>query len=735
MADDEALPVRQPAATAPGHLARRLASSRDEQFVGRTAEQDLWRQALEAQEPAFSVLWVHGPGGIGKTTLLRRLRSIAEQSGRLCRSLDAAELVPGEPPAALLAGVLAREGRTFTPEDATPDALGGSLGDWRGGALFIDAAEPQRSWLQEQFLPALPVRCLVVIASRHAPHDSWRSDPGWSRLLRTLPLRNLAAAEARELLRRRGVPSSAHERLCAATYGHPLALALVADLVLQARDPELPEPESSPDVLRVLLERFVSEVPDLRRREALFLAAHARVINETTLRDVMGGSDASELYDWLSGLSFAEGVADGLVLHELARHVLDRSHRQRDPQRYEALHLRLRRRAFEQLGQSDARDRLRRALDCAWLHRFSPVMAPLVAWDSALRIWAARISRADELWMLDAARRFHGDAAAAALGFWIRTRPEAFTALRISPQRNAGFLCALLLDGSQEELASRHDPFARAAFAHARASAPLRPGESLLLYWLLDSEGDIQAPSRVVLHYCADYISRWYCTPRLALSYHFLPARLAQLPSADPAARARGASVLEDWLRLFEVHLHQRAELQIEDGASPTAWRDWRRDRPQQYAEHIGFVELHGDGPQPVPVENALLALAEQDFREHVRRALRDCRSLTALRQSPLCRTRLVALAPALESGEEDASLAPALRLRHCLRCASESLRENADRAAFSCIEHTYLEPAPTQDIAAELVGLPFSTYRRRLAAALTQVCDWLWEREIGGWP
>ncbi|HEU4582496.1 MAG TPA: hypothetical protein VFS67_29765 [Polyangiaceae bacterium] len=46
-------------------------------------------------------------------------------------------------------------------------------------------------------------------------------------------------------------------------------------------------------------------------------------------------------------------------------------------------------------------------------------------------------------------------------------------------------------------------------------------------------------------------------------------------------------------------------------------------------------------------------------------------------------------------------------------------------------MKHTYLEPAPTQDIAAEIVGLPFSTFRRRLAAALAQLGGWLWEREL----
>jgi len=46
---------------------------------------------------------------------------------------------------------------------------------------------------------------------------------------------------------------------------------------------------------------------------------------------------------------------------------------------------------------------------------------------------------------------------------------------------------------------------------------------------------------------------------------------------------------------------------------------------------------------------------------------------------------------------------------------------------------HTCLHPAPTQEQAAELLDLPFSTYRRHLKTAIERVNDVLWQREIGG--
>jgi hypothetical protein len=58
------------------------------------------------------------------------------------------------------------------------------------------------------------------------------------------------------------------------------------------------------------------------------------------------------------------------------------------------------------------------------------------------------------------------------------------------------------------------------------------------------------------------------------------------------------------------------------------------------------------------------------------------------------------------------------------------SLRENH----FSrTVYHTYIQPAPTQEQAAELLDLPFGTYRRYLKAGVARICELLWTWEISG--
>ena len=44
----------------------------------------------------------------------------------------------------------------------------------------------------------------------------------------------------------------------------------------------------------------------------------------------------------------------------------------------------------------------------------------------------------------------------------------------------------------------------------------------------------------------------------------------------------------------------------------------------------------------------------------------------------------------------------------------------------------TYLRAAPSQEAAAEVLGLPFSTYRRHLGRAVDQLTEALWAVEIG---
>ena len=87
-----------------------LLSRRRHRFVGRAAEIELFRVAMESADPPFSVLHVHGPPGIGTTRLLDVFAGLAADAGASVVRLDGRALVPS-PPAVLEAlGVQKGEG-------------------------------------------------------------------------------------------------------------------------------------------------------------------------------------------------------------------------------------------------------------------------------------------------------------------------------------------------------------------------------------------------------------------------------------------------------------------------------------------------------------------------------------------------------------------------------------------------------------------------------------------------
>src|SRR5690348_5582235 len=81
----------------PVKMAARLGDQvdrrRQQGFVGRRAELRAFETAL-ADASAARIFLVHGPGGIGKTTLLMEMRARAQAAGRAVTLLDGNEIDP-----------------------------------------------------------------------------------------------------------------------------------------------------------------------------------------------------------------------------------------------------------------------------------------------------------------------------------------------------------------------------------------------------------------------------------------------------------------------------------------------------------------------------------------------------------------------------------------------------------------------------------------------------------------
>jgi hypothetical protein len=268
----------------------------------------------------------------------------------------------------------------------------------------------------------------------------------------------------------------------------------------------------------------------------------------------------------------------------------------------------------------------------------------------------------------------------------------------------AGFLLTLPLEALPRDDRDA-DPAAHAAWAAVRER--LRPGERALFFraWM-DAEAyqDVSAVQSLVF---ARTVQLYLSTPRLALSL---------LPVADPGlwAPALQFAGLERW---------PAAEAEVGGHAPAVFGKDWRATPPTAWLDAL--ADRVPTAAAPPPHSDASVVLGEEAFAEAVREALKAYARPHALAESPLVRS----VAVRQRAGDD-----PVEALRDLLAEAAGELEGGRrEDAYFRALDLTYLRPAPTQAVAAERLGLPFSTYRRHLGRGVDHVVDSLWRRETGG--
>lgn len=693
-------------------LADRLSAARHRRFVGRSAEKQLFQTALGAAEPPFYVLYVFGPGGVGKSSLLSEYSALAKQQGARAINVDARNVEPA--PDSFLASLTIALG---LPLGQSPvDHL---LADSKQTVLLIDTYEMLTSievWLRDVFLPQLPSNALVIVASRNPPSQGWRADPGWNSLLRVLPLRNLAPEESRALLNMRTVPANEHDQIIEFTHGHPLAVSLVADVLDQQPDMHF-VPEAVPDIVRTLLERLVQEAPTTDHRVALEACALVRHMNEALLSQMLLKPNAHDLFEWLRGLSFMDAGRYGIFPHDLVRDTIAADLRWRNPVWYTELHTRARLFFREQLNQTTGQNQRRMLTELVFLHRENAVVRQFIEFAVNETVWSDLARPEDLVMLVEMVRKHEGEDSARLASFWLERQPRAATVVRNSQQRAIGFLLNLALtDATQEEIAL--DPATRTAWGYLQQTAPLQPGEQAIYfrYWM-DIEtyqGISTTQSRIFLNMAQQYLS----TPGLAYTI---------LPCANPDFYAAPFHYA-DLTRIVEL------DFSVGNTHYGVYGHDWRVTPQARWLELLAEREIAMAAAMPQqqivkpPLSQPVVVLSEPEFAEAVRDALRHFTRADELRSNPLLRSRLVVG----RAGANASTLARATALQALLKEVIALLQSNPRQAKLHrAIHHTYIQPAATQELAAELLDLPFSTYRRHLKEGIENITETLWNHEL----
>ncbi|MFO7681360.1 MAG: hypothetical protein R6X34_15040 [Chloroflexota bacterium] len=270
-----------------------------------------------------------------------------------------------------------------------------------------------------------------------------------------------------------------------------------------------------------------------------------------------------------------------------------------------------------------------------------------------------------------------------------------------------------MLDISQataEDMAA--DPAVATAVHYLQTTAPLRPGD-IVLYFRNWIDADHYQNSPAIFNMAAMVSLRlFFNTPRLAYSF------IAQSNSDYYAG-------MFDYLRM---PLAPHAGFVLDGQSFGVFVHDWRAEPVLEWINIMGERELLDEivalenlphAPQPI-------ALSEPEFAEAVRQALKEFRRPDLLAQNPLLRSRCL-------RDRSDAEPTPA-QLQALLREGAETLTITPKtQKLYRVLWHTFFEPAPTQEAAAELLDLPFSTYRYQLGKAVEQLIGWLWQQELYG--
>ncbi|MFE6196115.1 AAA family ATPase [Streptomyces sp. NPDC057838] len=671
-------------------MADRVAAARTAAFSGRERHLAAFARLLtpphpDEAEPARPLLYLHGPAGMGKTTLLHRCADLARASGHQVVEIGAAD---ADSPARLRHRLLKAAPR----EDSV---------------VLVDDMDVYQGVVRQVahvVADALPDGAVAVLAGRTAPDPGWLGEAGWHDVVQDLPVGPLTRREADEALLALGVTApGTRDAIARFSHGHPLCLTLAASAARAGRFTDGRAPQ---ELVLHLLDRILGDVPGPAHRAALQAAAHSRWTTEDLVRAVLEEHErAADVFDWLRRRPYVTAARHGLTPDPLVRDLLDADFRWRDPSGYRAAHHRIRQHVLEDIRHARPDTLPHATLALTYLHRHNGFVSRFVTWAENHHV--SEIAYRDELRedLLRFIAGAEGEPAAETARQWLEDRPQAFRVYWDTEHRHVvGALAWLHLDEVDRS------PLTAAAWQHTQTTRPLRPRENAALcrpYGPASLFGEPSALLDLVIHrILADFIVQ---QPR-AWTYVALPPDTF----LDPLMR----------------YIDQRplpGPVVTDEGSFTLYAHDWRAVTPERWMEVGHLVELAGPDARPAARPGrgpaSLTVLTREEFDAAVAEALSAWQRKDLLAGNPLTRTRMVA-----QQGGDD----PAEALRDVLAEALDTLgRDPRLQKYHRAVVTGLLRGAPTRETAAERLGLPLSTFRRHLSRGIDEIRSYLWNAEL----
>ncbi|BAL93164.1 hypothetical protein AMIS_79440 [Actinoplanes missouriensis 431] len=661
-------------------LGERLRQARSRAFVGREEQVAAFGAALRDDPSAALVFYLHGPGGVGKSTLVRHLTDQARHANRLVIELD---------------------GRFVSRSTADFEQAAQGLFDRPDAVLVVDSFEHCQwleTWLWQRFLPRIADGALVVLAGRQAPAVEWTADPGWAGALHVAELGPLSEEQARRLLAVNGVRPESMDEVLRFAGGNPLALSLAA-AVDSARAGSAQEWSPSAETLGTLIAGLIGEMPSPDHRRALEVAAQAYHTTEQLLQAALPEQDAHELFAWLRGLPFMESTAHGCHPHDAARESVVADLRWRAPDAFQAMKRRLSAEYLRQIRELPEHQALGVMSQLYYLFRDQRNIREVFTWARTGQVQDDPLRPEDIETVVRMARETEGPESAELVRYWIGRQPDGFSVYRsIDTGEAVAFGGRIDLAAPPDPQDIAVDPVVAAAWEHCNSTAPPAPGEYIAITRFLICPGAYQVPSPVTeLHH----------------------SRVQATAARSRGGMAQGMIVLHDtelWGRLLRGALTDAGvRPRVGDRTYGLFVTDWRQVPFEMWLDNI-----LDESDRPA---TASAQITRPEFDQAVRETLQNWRSPRAFALSELLKSRLVADA-----------VDPVADLRALIQQTVDEVGRDAKLIkAREALVATYFSGAPTQEAAARRAGMSFSTYRRHLRQGIDTVCSVLWDMQLRG--
>jgi hypothetical protein len=274
-----------------------------------------------------------------------------------------------------------------------------------------------------------------------------------------------------------------------------------------------------------------------------------------------------------------------------------------------------------------------------------------------------------------------------------------------------GFLAAIdLRQVTEEDL--EIDPAVKTACAYLRRRAPLRGSELALhfRFWMAEKTYQGVSPTQSLIF--VRIVQQYLTTAGLAFTF---------FTCSDP-------EFWEPVLNHADLIRIQDADFQVAGHHYGTYAHDWRIVPPLVWLERMAEPETaspSGEVALSAPFEQRVV-LSEAEFAVAVQSALHDLLRPAELRNNPLLRSHLV-----MEHNGAASDAKKIEALQQIVRSACEKLQQTPRTLKFyGPLYHTYLRPSRSQEQSAELLDLPFSTFRRHLKEGISRVIETLWQQE-----